>query len=497
MLTLSLLAKMIAARNSILQRMIPLGEVGVSARPYQMSFATLPRSKWRLGCASWSRRWLRRFVYCHRHTATEQIVDVDVSLRLCQTMFQYPSVQDTEPSTISEEDAETTIKQLEHLAFTPKQAKAAVDFLSLPSSLSTSLLTSLQPLEAAIEYLILHVAECDLPGRFLPSVNSSNPFVTSAHAGGDDLRRRWIEDRAVKEAGWPSHVVRECAASEALNSWELLIWALGQRLIGESCELVPCTDEQGQPLLDKIDFHDAQALGGYYDDSSTLIIPMFSAPIKLHILSSPSVPAPHLAIYLSSSSVPAYVRLHLLASLLKAIKNADFVHPEEGLCMAALRNLEGEWGKIEDNGPPDISDVLIHLIPPIHQEPETEAIQSEHHMHTSLPERRAREYLDDRTDAQIKGDFESLRRTQKYEAMLPERSKLPAFSAKDDFLHSLEHNRVVVVVGETGKYILLHGRAGDLTRECRLRENNTTWASIALLEIRELDYNHFKFLNTF
>lgn len=35
--------------------------------------------------------------------------------------------------------------------------------------------------------------------------------------------------------------------------------------------------------------------------------------------------------------------------------------------------------------------------------------------------------------------------------MFEKRSKLPAFSSKDDFLDKLERNRVVVVVGETGK----------------------------------------------
>ena len=45
------------------------------------------------------------------------------------------------------------------------------------------------PLEACIEYLILHIPEHDLPQRFLPGNNSSN----SAQAEEYDLTGRWIE----------------------------------------------------------------------------------------------------------------------------------------------------------------------------------------------------------------------------------------------------------------------------------------------------------------
>ena len=125
-----------------------------------------------------------------------------------QAISLYPEAADISSSFSDEERLKVT-QQLGHLGFSNAQARDAISFLTQSSALASNLLGSLPSLEAAIEYLVLNVPECDLPQRFLPSTNSSNPFITSAHSGSDDLKRRWIEDRAVKEAGWPAHVVKD------------------------------------------------------------------------------------------------------------------------------------------------------------------------------------------------------------------------------------------------------------------------------------------------
>jgi ATP-dependent RNA helicase DHX57 len=217
-------------------------------------------------------------------------------------------------------------------------------------------------LEACIEYLILHIPECDLPQRFLPSNNSSNPFITSAHAGEHDLKRRWIEEKAIKEAGWPPQVVKECTAhSKFINSWDLLMVALGKRLIGQQMDEMSSASSASY-LIEEGEY---TALGARLEDPGHLILPLFSAPIDVHILFSVDecYPRPgYLPIYVTSLTVPAYIRLHLLARFLLTLESQSGLPADEGFCMAVMRIFEGEWALVEDNGPLDISTVLEHLV---------------------------------------------------------------------------------------------------------------------------------------
>jgi hypothetical protein len=149
-------------------------------------------------------------------------------------MANSPEDADTPIVTISEGNVPIILQQLEGLGFRKTQARDAVTFLTKPSLLASNLLRAASPLEACIEYLVLHIPEVDLPQRFLPENNSSNPFVTSIHEGQEDIKKRWIEERAIKQAGWPAHVVRECTAEPRLvEEWALLVAALNRRLVGE------------------------------------------------------------------------------------------------------------------------------------------------------------------------------------------------------------------------------------------------------------------------
>ena len=394
----------------------------------------------------------------------------------------YPEVEDTPSSVLSEEDALKITQQLGHLGFKTTQIQNAVKYLSQPFALTCNLLGSLTPLEAAIEYLVLHIPECDLPTRFFPSNNSSNPFITSTHSATDDLKKRWIEDKAIKEAGWPAHVVRRCTADRRLlESWELLIYALGKRLIGEDVESL-FSANTGSASAIGIDHDEIDGLGARYVDSgkSQLVMPLFSAPVELHILIFPDNAYPmtvHPPVYITSNSVPAYLRLHLLSCLLVSMQSDAFMEPGEGFCMAAMRILEDKWANIEMNGPPDISMVLQYLIIPS----DLPSTTGEGGVH-SLPDQKARRRTlklhsntcDDRDDAQVREDFDRVCKQDKYITMLATRQQLPAFAAKEEFLDKLEHSRVVVVVGETGK--ILVPKLSILThRTARLRENNAVY----------------------
>ena len=351
-------------------------------------------------------------------------------------------------------------QQLGHLGFKSAQSRSAVDFLSEASPLTSKLLESLTPLEAAIEYLVLHVPECDLPSRFLPAANSSNPFVTSTHVGTDNLKRRWIEEKAVKEAGWPAHVVRDCLSDpRLLESWELLILALDKKLIGDEWASIFVHSPSKRTAMCTISKDEVEALGAHYVDPCTLVMPLFSAPVKLHILVSPnnlpeSLSSGHPPMYIASPSVPAYIRLHLLAQLLQAIKLGNFVESDEGFLVAAMRLLEGEWATIEDHGPPKISTVLQHLVPrPIASTNNLLISMASSDPTASKARNRAGgRRCDNRTNDDIKKAFKAMCNTEKYKEILATRTMLPAFSAKEEFLSRLEQSRVVVVVGETGKH---------------------------------------------
>ena len=374
---------------------------------------------------------------------------------LTQASSLYPEAADVIPSVLGQDGAPKILQQLGHLGFKPAQSRSAVTFLSEPSALTSNLLGSLSPLEASIEYLVLHVPECDLPERFLPSSNSSNPFITSTHSGTDDLKKRWIEDKAIKEAGWPAHIVKQCTSDQRLlESWELLIAALGKKLIGEDPHAFSTPQN---PTKFDIDKEEVEALGAQYVDSSQLVMPLFSAPVKLHILISSDESYPNTGyppMYITSTSVPAYIRLHLLSQILLAIQADGLVEPGEGFCMAAMRFLEDQWATIEDSGPPDISEVLRHLIlrPPTPSLPDVDpTIPTPEASVSGQSRRRPGEVRrDDRSDKQIRDEFETLCGSDKYAEMLAARTRLPTFAAKDDFLKKLEQSRVIVVVGETG-----------------------------------------------
>ncbi|KAF8910089.1 P-loop containing nucleoside triphosphate hydrolase protein [Gymnopilus junonius] len=362
----------------------------------------------------------------------------------------YPEEADSTPLALTPEIIPEISQQLGHLGFTKPQIQDVAKFLSQESPLTSKLLDSLSPLEAAIEYLILHVPECDLPERFLPSVNSSNPFVTSAHSGQDDLVRRWVEDKAVKEAGWPPQIVKECIAAEpgSLQRWDLLMVALGRKLIGEQAQESINPDEVPPYSIEE---DENEALGAYLEEEGHLVLPLFSAPIKIHILFSASEQYPrpgYIPVYITSNTAAAYVRLHLLSRFLTTMQSKPELDAGQGFVMTVMQIIEAEWAMVEDNGPPDISTVMQYLIPVRNQNDDGLAKKVAPAKVKKVVRHRNPKAAQD--DSQIKSDFESLVQSEKYKAMLQKRTKLPAFQARDDFLRKLENNRVVVVVGETG-----------------------------------------------
>ncbi|KAH9008329.1 P-loop containing nucleoside triphosphate hydrolase protein [Lactarius hengduanensis] len=370
-----------------------------------------------------------------------------------------PEDEDASALVITEDSAPTILRQLESLGFVKTQARDAVTFLSNPSPLASNLLRVASPLEACIEYLVLHIPEVDLPPRFLPEKNSSNPFITSIHAGQEDIKKRWIEERAIKQAGWPGHVVRECTGDAHLvEEWALLVAALNRRLVGEPWQDVTM-QPHGNDLEERMTEDDMASMGASYADDSTftLVMPLFLAPIQLNFVIPPgyaynrsSRPPP---MYVTSSSVPAYVRLHLLAKLLAAFEEGTIGESTESICVTAMQVLEEHWAVLEDEGPPSLHDVMRHLVPPqevrdtkVSPDADTLAKSTSKKPRNSARPRNQ----DSRSDTEVMQEFEAIRQDGRYAELHAIRCRLPAFASRDDFLSTLERSRVVIVVGETG-----------------------------------------------
>ncbi|KAH8094722.1 P-loop containing nucleoside triphosphate hydrolase protein [Cristinia sonorae] len=367
----------------------------------------------------------------------------------------HPDASDTGPTTLKAEETSALYKQLVTLGFTMVQASSATKALSQATAFASSLLSSLPPLQACLEYLILHVPECDLPPRFLPSHNSSNPFISAAHSGTDDLRRRWIEEKAVKECGWPAHVVHECmAAVESVDDWSGLIRALNGRLLGDPDSLDEDTiDSSGQ--VEHLDDEEVEGWNARFVEPSHLALPMPVAPIELHIMlnSDHTIPTQGRPppMYITSNMAPAYIRLHLLSNLLTAFTTGSLLEPGESVIMACLRLLEEDWAKIEDDGPPEISTVLRHLLP---KKPSLPAAAPDPLGTTDVPghsgQKGRRRKTDNRSSSQVEADFLAIQQDPKFQIIQNARQKLPASAAEAEFLCMLNNNQCVVVVGETG-----------------------------------------------
>jgi ATP-dependent RNA helicase DHX57 len=267
-------------------------------------------------------------------------------------------------SIVNEEVISQVSTQLETLGFQEPQIKKARLFLSQRSSLLGRLLQTLQPFEAATEYLLLHIPECDMPSRFLPVNNSSNSFISTAYSGNSDVKKRWLEDRAAKEAGWPIHVVQEITSdSDILPDWPLLLVRLGNRLLG-----LRDKESQDQPLQPfTFDEDEILALGATRIDDGHYALPALVAPLTLHLFTDTSrqYPRPFYSpMFITSTQVPPYIRLHILSCILSVVNRIPLSEELEGsFALTLITVMDEEWARLEDDGPPDISIVMANMLP--------------------------------------------------------------------------------------------------------------------------------------
>ncbi|KAG8985528.1 hypothetical protein FRB90_004651, partial [Tulasnella sp. 427] len=394
---------------------------------------------------------------------------------------------DPKPSQEAAIDVETLSKQLATLGFNQHAIKPAISLLTRPPPYEPYLasLKELPDLDAALTHLLMTMNESELPKAFLDRKGKGNTggFVSSLHSGhsSEDLETRWIRERATKEVGWPERAVGECLSRS--KDWGMLMEALGKKLIG--LELPTDMEEELNQVDSSLDLEERdiirqgeiEAVLSVHPDASvkdqTLSIPIPDSSLTLHVIYPPDHPYPHPGsqaalglfrvppIYITSPKTPPYVRLHVLSQILGSLYKPlesdgslyEVLETGQGIVFAVIDFTSSVWTALEQANPPDLSEVMKHLLPPPDpQSPKLVPIASAPQVRAeagSQP-KKSKHSVDRRTAEAVLNDFESLRSKPEYQAFLDQRQKLPAWAAQENIIRTVERHRVTIIVGETG-----------------------------------------------
>ena len=379
--------------------------------------------------------------------------------------------------------------QLTTLGFRPAHITSALSALqaadtrlhSSSSSTSDPLVLSLSilsPLEAAIEWLLLHLPEDDLPLRYRPSTSSSD-FVTGAsrsNGGQLELVKGWLADKLVRQAGFPRKAVERVLSNEGRESVALDI--LGRRLCGWGIEEGgwgaqeyaawngdDAADTLRQTAREEESLAIEAVLGDRYRKTSPIELEIkidnaSDDQITLHIVFDQASPYPSLAyptyppsFYITSSTLPAYMRLHLHASLLRQFRDPerhDLISVLEsgtgGAALSMVEYLESALPEVVHK-PPDVGEVTKYLVPKAEEmvkDPQA-LIRKAKQQIKGPPKRRAPTTEDEEEMGRRK---KMMNDSPAYKSILMERERLPAWKERDHITSALEAHRVMVIVGE-------------------------------------------------
>jgi hypothetical protein len=344
-------------------------------------------------------------------------------------------------------------------------------------------LSMLSPLEAALEWLLLHLPEDDLPARYRPSASAAN-MVTGATQGGGQtaLVRGWLADKLAREAGFPRKAVEEVLEGESVETRALE--ALGRRLCGwrreedgwGSDELL-AIPEDGDEIAERDAMRDEEVtaleavLGERFtheqkDGSAELSVEMAHGndTMVLRVVFDAHSPYPSAqyltrppAFYLTSKTLPSYMRLHLHAGMLAAFRDPER-HDLSGVLetgmggavLSMVDHLETQLPEVIAS-PPDIASVTQHLVPRAKDEEDAAPVKAASARKAPRGRNgRARPAPSAEQHAAVAAAQARLFAEPKYAPMLADRQKLPAWASREQICSALQSSRVLVVVGETG-----------------------------------------------
>lgn len=385
-------------------------------------------------------------------------------------------------------DLDSLKTQLTTLQFRPAHVKSCLSAISAAharlhsssSSASDPLVLSLSilsPLEAAIEWLLLHLPEDDLPMRYRPSASSAD-FITGAsvkEGGQNALVKGWLVDKLVKQAGFPRKAVQDVTATEGRESvaldklglklcgwnsenddygegWQGDEAAAEERRIGREEEVLAVEAVLGE-RFEQISPSEFAVIIGEEGSKDT---------IRLHVLfdeyspyPSPSYPSCPPTFYLASDNLPAYMRLHLHQQLLCQFRDperSDLTSVLEsgsgGAVLSMIEYLETNLPMVIES-PPDVGEVTKYLIPKVDDIlPASQAREARRNTKKRGPIKRRIPTAED--EEKVRKRQKEMQTHRAWPEMLADRAKLPAWAEKDRINAELAKNRVLVVVGETG-----------------------------------------------
>lgn len=346
-------------------------------------------------------------------------------------------------------------------------------------------LSILSPLEAAIEWLLLHLPEDDLPPRYRPSSSAADMITGAsvAKGGKSALVRGWLVDKLVRKAGFPRKVVETTVKDEDRQSLALEI--LGRRLCGwhgeadggwGGAEVMPFPDDADSEREERDMMREEEmlALEAVLDDRFVreenedgieLAVTMEYGTDKLVLnvtfdkfspYPSAQYPTRPPAFFLTSDTLPSYMRLHLHQQMLAAFRDParhDLTSVLEagtgGAVLSMVEHLEGALPAVIE-APPDIADVTRHLVPRVDSDDDDEPVAVAAKKVQKTRRNGPRRAPTKEEHAAVAAAQARLFANPDYAPMLADRAKLPAWKSRDAICSALDSNRVLVVVGETG-----------------------------------------------
>lgn len=373
-------------------------------------------------------------------------------------------------------DSDPIQKQLLELGFRPAHVVSCLNALSAahdrmhrgsssaindPLTLS---LSTLSPFEAAIEWLLVHLPEDDLPKSYRSTSNTADfiSSVASDSVGKTGLVKGWLVDKLVKKAGFPRKAVELVVANEARET--IVLDELGRRLCGFDGSCEGCDDQEARDAARE---EEKMVLQSVLDDrikeiDGELVIQVShggSDDLNMHILFSEDSCYPsagHLhppSFYLTSRTLPSYIKLHLHRRLLERFRDPERPDLAEtlssgmgGAVFAMVEVLEEDLPAAIES-PPDVGRVTEYL------QPKPDVVEPEVAQRRRIKQRQQRTARPTRppTEAQhqqVAQWQQQMKAKPAYPAMLDARSKLPAWKEKDRVNEILAKNRVLIVVGE-------------------------------------------------
>ncbi|GJN87301.1 hypothetical protein Rhopal_000249-T1 [Rhodotorula paludigena] len=363
-----------------------------------------------------------------------------------------------------------------------------------------------------LSHLHLIVPESDLPASFRESRPADATIRNATARDAEELGRVWRAERVAREVGVPVEWVRremdqaKDEAGEGVSDDALegrVIDVLVRRLIDVPDEAdvderdklsenslrawlaaagpSNLSDEEKDELRQRRD-DELTGLEGLFGsrfkrtkDGIEVAIPRKGDAVSLRVLfhpaslyptpHSPSMPVTLPSFYISSPTLPPYIRLHLhylLASQFlpsTARDGAAWLDLAEGgyggIVAEMVTFLEEHVGATIDN-PPDAREVMDRLVPPTERPAAVLASEASRRI-TKTQGQDARKGRRGRSlratpeqQAALKTAYEQLTQSAGYQKMLEQRKRLPAWGMRERIVDLIRSSRVVIVCGETG-----------------------------------------------